>query len=161
MKDRRRIWDLMDELDKYLENLTEEIEKMVKSLYEEVNLPKNLFYGFSLRIDPDGKPIIRTFGDREGYREPLYDQILDREKGTIKLLIELPGVEKEDIKLEANEERLFLQAERDSKRYKCSIDFKEAVNPNSAKANYKNGILEVIFELKEKTNKGSFPIRVE
>ncbi|MEM4311840.1 MAG: Hsp20 family protein [Nitrososphaerales archaeon] len=165
MADKRKIWDLMDELDKYIEEMMKEIESMVKSLYNEdfMKLPRDLFYGFSFKIDKDGKPIIRTFGDRleEGYREPLHDQVVDEAKGFLKVFIELPGVEKEDIKIEASEEFLYLQAEREEKKYRTKIFLKALVNPNTAKASYKNGILQVEFELKEKTNKGSTPIRVE
>ena len=74
-------------------------------------------YGYSVKIGPDGRPIIREFGNirpglekergpplsLRGSREPFIDVIVEADE--VKVIAELPGVEKEDIQLSANERR--------------------------------------------------------
>ena len=65
-------------------------------------------YGYSMTIGPNGKPVIREFGNvkpsRHGpmikeEREPLIDVV--NTDGEINVVAELPGVDKKDIKLNA------------------------------------------------------------
>jgi HSP20 family protein len=116
-----------------------------------------LLRGFSMRLGPDGQPIFRSFGDlgapRDGYREPVYDQFLDEHVGELKVVAELPGVEKEDLRLNATENEFTLQASKGDHRYKAEMRLRAPVQPASAAAQYHNGVLEVRFRLKEKANK--------
>jgi HSP20 family protein len=66
----------------------------------------------------------------------------------------MPGVEKEDIKVEATEDSAVVTAERDSRKYRAEIHLKAQVQPDSGKAEYRNGVLEISFSLRDKTNKG-------
>ena len=61
---------------------------------------------------------------------------------------------KEDIKVDATEETAVVTAEREAKRYRAELSLKAPVRPDSGRAEYKNGILEISFSLKDKTNKG-------
>src|SRR5215216_6824421 len=81
-----------------------------------------IVYGYSVKIGEDGKPIIRKFGnvdvfsnsitdsshDRQEEREPLIDIIDGKEE--IKIVAELPGVAKENVKLYANENTLTIES---------------------------------------------------
>jgi len=74
----------------------------------------------------------------EEVREPLTDVFQD--KDSVKLYIELPGVEKNDIKLNIIQGRVEVKAKNFSK----TIDLPTTdVESDKAKANYKNGVLEV------------------
>ena len=127
-----------------------------------------IVYGYSVKIGEDGKPIIRKFGnvdvfshsindsshDTQQEREPLIDIINGKEE--IKIVAELPGVAKENIKLYANENTLTIESSGsiEERRYYKKIEFPEFVEPSSGRSHYKNGILEITFKKKNLTNKG-------
>lgn len=119
-------------------------------------------YGYSMTIGPDGKPKISEFGnvkpslkpapfglakprlDVREEREPLVDVITtDKE---VKVLAELPGVEKEDIKLHGTEDTLTISVNTPQRKYYKELEMPENVDPKSAKTNYKNGVLEVTLK---------------
>ncbi|MEM2429715.1 MAG: Hsp20 family protein [Nitrososphaerales archaeon] len=162
----KRLRKLMDELDRFIDSIERELEQTIKNIFESRSelLNKPMVYGFSVKIGPEGEPMIQTFGDKilrkEGFREPIYDQIVDEVKRELKLIIELPGVEKEDIKLESFDNEVTVSAERGERRYAANIKLKAPVDSKSAFAVYRNGILEVTFKLKSNTNKG-YTIKIE
>ena len=69
-------------------------------------------------------------------REPLVD-IVD-EKDKYKIFIEMPGVDKEKVKLDATEDSIEVKTEDDKKFYKM-IGLDSTINPDSIKASYENG----------------------
>jgi len=81
-------------------------------------------------------------------REPLVDVI--EEKDATKVLVELPGIEKEDIKLTADENTLEVRVDTPSRKYRKTIELSHpAANP---KAEYRNGVLEVSIQKTEPEN---------
>ncbi|MFN3621321.1 MAG: archaeal heat shock protein Hsp20 [Nitrososphaerales archaeon] len=165
--DRKRFRDILDEIDKMMAEMEREIEDSIKNFlkFEGSSLNKPIIYGFSLSLNPEGTPTFRTFGNLKpglgGYREPVSDQILDEQRGELRVVVELPGVEKSDIQIQALEESVSLSAERGERRYKAEIPLRAKVDPTKAKANFQNGVLEILFSLKEKTNKGFYKINIE
>jgi HSP20 family protein len=127
-----------------------------------------IVYGYSVKIGEDGKPIIRKFGnvdvfshsiidsshDTQQKREPLIDIINGKEE--IKIVAELPGIAKENIKLYANETNLTIESSNsvEERQYYKKIEFPEFVDPSSGRSHYKNGILEITFKKKNLTIKG-------
>ena len=114
------------------------------------------YYGYSMTVGPDGKPHIKEYGNvRPGLlpsadtREPLTDSIVDEKERTLKLVAEMPGVEKKDIKVVVEGNVVNLNAEHEEKKYHTKIPIKHKVDADSVKATYTNGILEVQFKLKE------------
>ncbi len=126
-------------------------------------------YGYSMTIGPDGKPQIREFGnvkpslkhepfgtrrpslDVKEEREPLVDVIsTDNE---IKVVAELPGVDKENIKLYGTERTLTISVDTPQRKYYKEIDLPHRIDPKSAKSAYKNGVLEVTLTKKEEETK--------
>ncbi|MHA1785571.1 MAG: Hsp20/alpha crystallin family protein [Candidatus Helarchaeota archaeon] len=108
---------------------------------------KNPFVmGFSVNVGPDGKPRIERFGNKVApfesdigqVREPLVDILEDENE--ITLICEVPGVEKEDIKLKTTSKGIEIKA---GNSYHKSLKFPAEVIPQKAKAKYKNGILEI------------------
>lgn len=76
-------------------------------------------YGFSVRTLAGGKPTVETFGNikqkKEGpvveeVREPMVDVL--KEENFVRVIAELPGVSKEDVKIKINEDILDLSAEK-------------------------------------------------
>jgi HSP20 family protein len=82
--------------------------------------------------------------------EPFVDDVLDEKSKTLKLIAEMPGVEKQDIKLTVQDRAAYISAERGDRKYRAEIPLKYRVDENSAKATYANGVLEVTFALEEK-----------
>jgi len=171
---RRTFWsDIFEEFEREFERIEEMMEEMMRRAFQmpsrEVGEPRSYVYGFSVTIGPDGKPVVRQFGNvapgRFGpeikeEREPLVDVI--EEKDVIKVVAELPGVEKEDIKLNATEDTLTISVDTPQRKYYKEVTLPAKIDPKSAKATYKNGVLEVKLTRKEpiKEEKGE-PIKIE
>jgi len=126
-------------------------------------------YGYSIKIGPDGKPEIREFGNvkpsRFGpkvkeEREPLVDIV--ETDGEIHVVAELPGVEKEDIKLHGTEDTLTISVDTPQRKYHKEITLPAKVNVKEAKTQYKNGVLEVkLPKIKEERRPKGEPIKIE
>jgi HSP20 family protein len=122
-----------------------------------------------MKIGPDGKPEIRQFGNIKkslkgpqvkDEREPLVDIIeTDHE---IRVVAELPGVEKTDIKLHGTEDSITIDVNTPQTKYYKEVDLPTKVKVKEAKSSYKNGVLEVVFPKAEapKEPKGE-PIDVD
>jgi HSP20 family protein len=139
-----------DEFAELRERMDRILERMLSGELTEANDP--LTYGFSMRVGPDGAPTIQQFGNavppqlaepETPSREPLTDIREDKDKVTV--IIELPGVEKEDIKVMAEDRDLDVEVDSPDKRFSKHLDLPCGVLPGSAKANYKNGVLEVVM----------------
>ncbi len=132
--------------------------------------PRYYYYGFEVTIGPDGKPRVREFGNirpGEGLRpeiqeeiEPLTDVIEEDDK--VKVVIDLPGVNKEDIKITVSEDgkKITVSARSEDRKYYKEIELPATVDPTKTRATYRNGVLTIELEKKEKKRKG-FEIKVE
>jgi len=125
-------------------------------------------YGFSITIGPDGKPVIRRFGnvkppivEEAGYREPFVDVVVDDKANEVKVIAEIPGVSKEKIDVEATEKVVRIRAENDERKYRTQVELPVEVDPRSARARYNNGILEVTLKPKEPIKEEGTKIKVE
>jgi HSP20 family protein len=135
-------------------------------------------YGYSMTIGPDGKPKIREFGnvkpsndpescginrpclDVKQKREPLVD-IIDT-NGKMKAIVELPGVEKEEIKLHGTENKLIISVDVPDRRYFKEIKMPTKIDPKKAKSSYKNGVLEItVPKIKEKMKQNEEEIKID
>ncbi len=127
-------------------------------------------YGYSVKIGPDGKPVIREFGNMkpglgeeeqplslQERREPLVDVIEDED--SIKVVAELPGVEKEDIKLHATIRGMTINVENAERKYFKELEFPVEIDRGSARSSYRNGVLEITFQ-KKQDDEGT-PISIE
>ncbi|HOE52130.1 MAG TPA: Hsp20/alpha crystallin family protein [Methanomassiliicoccales archaeon] len=120
-----------------------------------------LVYGFSMRTGPDGRPMVQEFGNvpRGGglppdtsYREPLTDVV--EEEGRVKVIVELPGVEKKDIDLRAEDRQLTISVDTERKRFNKTLELPCEVRPESASAEYRNGVLTVYLDRVPSVPKG-------
>jgi HSP20 family protein len=133
-------------------------------------------YGYSMTIGPDGKPRVREFGNIRsplaGFglgasnrplisseREPLADiTITDKE---VKVVLEMPGVNKEHIKINVNDNSVEVNSNDPQKKYHEVIDLPPEVNIETAKSTYKNGILEITFNKKKESQSKGKDIKIE
>ena len=113
-------------------------------------------YGFSYTAEPGKEPVFREFGNiKPSYRgiepsegrEPLVDVMSEKDK--YKIFAELPGVEKDQVKLDVADDSVQIKTDDEKKFYKM-IYLDSPVDPESAKASYKNGILTLELDKKEK-----------
>ncbi len=112
------------------------------------------FYGYTMTVGPDGKPVVREYGNTNpeslpvsDTREPMVDTIVDEKEKLVKLIAEMPGVEKSDVKILVQDKFVDISAEHGEKKYHAKVPIEYKVDENSAKALYKNGILELVFKL--------------
>jgi HSP20 family protein len=163
--------------------------KAPKELVREYETPEGgkvreigpIVYGYSATIGPDGKPIIREFGNvkspgssisdsRGGFttaagplitaeREPLADVITSDKE--VKVVVELPGVTKENIKVNSYDNSVEISADTSGRKYRRVVDLPPEADTGTAKSNYKNGILEIIFNKKQESKPKGKEINVE
>ncbi len=175
MSERRRrrksFFDIFDELFREIEeefrDFMREIERF-GPFKEEVKEFKGPFvYGFRITIGPDGIPRIEEFGNvrRRGVRpaiteerEPLIDVLDEGDK--IRIVAEMPGVEKDKIKLRVQDRKLIIRASNEHRKYYKEVDLPAEVDIKAAKAMYRNGVLEVEIP-KVRREGGGFEIKVE
>ena len=159
-EDRRKtLRDMLDELDKYFEEFEKDVQNFARNSITAAGLTTEPYVaGFSFRLSPEGRPNVQFFGDtplhRDGFRSPMNEQVIDDKNGVLRLVLDMPGVEKEDIQVDATDDKAVVTAEREARKYKAEIDLKAQVQPDSGKAEYRNGVLEISFSLRDKTNKG-------
>jgi len=119
-------------------------------------------YGYSMSMGPDGKPIIQEFGNvkpsrRPGMfgfeqpaleptdsREPLADVINEPEQ--VRVVAELPGVEKSDVKTTITEDTLTIKVDTAARKFYKELKLPSGVDPDSSKASYNNGVLEIVLK---------------
>jgi HSP20 family protein len=126
------------------------------------------YYGYTMTVDPDGKPIVKEYGNAKpelvsapNTREPIVDTIVDEKEKLVKLVAEMPGVDKSDLKVVVQDKSVNLSAEHGEKKYQVNVPIQYKVDENSAKASYKNGILELVFKLTEDEKPESTTVEVE
>jgi HSP20 family protein len=66
----------------------------------------------------------------------------------VKVVVEMPGVSKEDIKINAYENKVQVNSEGSKRKYHEVIEIPNDADIETASSNYSNGILEIIFKKK-------------
>ncbi|MFL6421004.1 MAG: Hsp20 family protein, partial [Nitrososphaeraceae archaeon] len=78
---------------------------------------------------------------------------------------EMPGVNKEDIKVNVSDKYATIHAEKGDKKYHTDIpvdvELDDSASSSSAKATYTNGILELNIKLKQAPKEKAKEIKVE
>ena len=183
------IFGQFDEMRKEMEKMFEEQFKDIqtkapKNLIREYETPGGgkvremgpFVYGYSMTIGPDGKPRVREFGNVRsplaGFglgattrplisseREPLADiTATDKE---IKVILEMPGVNKENIKINAYDTTLEVRSDDPQRKYHEVIDLPPEADVETARSTYKNGILEIVFDKKKESKPKGKDIKIE
>lgn len=169
-KKRKDDWgDMFESFDEEIAEMRDRMDRVLERMLsgELMEAKDPLIYGVSMRVSSEGVPLIQEFGkarpaelaDAEPpAREPLTDIREDVDRVTV--IMELPGVDKKEIKVTAEDRYLDLEVDSPDKRYSKHLDLPCNVLPGSAKANYKNGVLEVVMRRPAPKRKGK-AVRVE
>ena len=170
--------EMMREMERAFSEQFKDLEKeLPKSLVRESRTPDGgvkkefgpIVYGYSVTIGPDGKPVVREFGNLrsregkswkaiQGKREPLVDVVSsDRE---VRVIAEMPGVKKEDINVTVDEKSMVISVDSEDRGYYKELDLPGTVDPKGARSSYNNGVREVTIPLKSH-GQGGVKLRVD
>ncbi|PVX26006.1 MAG: heat-shock protein Hsp20 [Candidatus Bathyarchaeum sp.] len=166
------------------ETIAKEFEKLSKQAPEDLQREQTLpngtkvqswgpfVYGYSVTVGPDGKPNVKEFGNFKAEtrlgkphmevkekREPLAD-IIDAD-GKVRVIIELPGVEKDDIKLSGTADTLTISVDTPRHKYFKEIELPAKVDSKKATSKYKNGVLDITVPKKKQQKTKSQNIKIE
>ena len=174
-----------DQMRREIEREFEDIEKTVpKDLVREYNTPQGgkvrevgpLVFGYSMTVGPDGKPRVEEFGNvkpsrRSGFgsgisrpeisgeMEPLAD-VTTTDKD-IRIVLEMPGLSKDKIKVDAYENKVEVKSEDPQRKYHKIIEIPPETDIESARCSYNNGILDITFNKKEQSKTKGKAIKIE
>lgn len=180
-----RLNEMGEKMEKMFEEQFKDIQtKAPKDLIREYETPGGgkvremgpFVYGYSMTIGPDGKPRVREFGNVRsplaGFglgaatrplisseREPLAD-ITTTEK-EVKVILEMPGVSKENIKINAYESTLDVRSDDPQRKYHEVIELPAEADVETARSTYKNGILEIVFDRRKESKPKGKNIKIE
>jgi HSP20 family protein len=162
-KRRRRnpFWDIFENFEQFQEIIEEMMrqlfqnpEKIFRDPEELLRNPPPMFYGFSVTIGPDGKPQIKPIGkgdhpfkptieleQQQQEEEPLVD-VFNEEKEII-VVAEIPGVRKDDIKVDATKNTIYIWVNANMKKFNKEIQMPCKINPKTVESSYKNRVLEI------------------
>lgn len=155
------IEDMFHEIEKMMEHEFEDFqEKVPKEFIKERKLSDGstvrelgpFVHGYSVKIGSDGKPDIQEFGNLKKApggtkvkeeREPLVDVVDNADE--IRVVVELPGVEKSDIKLYGTDDSLTISVDTSQYKYYKEVELPAKIRTKEARSTYKNGVLEVVI----------------
>ncbi|MFQ5950691.1 MAG: Hsp20/alpha crystallin family protein [Candidatus Geothermarchaeales archaeon] len=154
-------------------------ERMVKSMEEEMRQLHQMAEGGQLPGEWEFKPIegpnykgyvfrghfglprgteaqrdLRGRFEQRTSRDPLVDIV--REKDATKFYFEIPGVEKDDIRLNVADGKLQVKAGR----FRKTVQIEGGLDPDKATSAYRNGVLEVKIP-KTSKKKGKKSLKIE
>ncbi|MFC1787420.1 archaeal heat shock protein Hsp20 [Halobacteriota archaeon] len=151
-------------------NIFGDFDQIIERMFESIDMDqvksKPFIYGFSLTQRPGEEPDIQEFGNIHpsshgfeiGERKPIIDVFESEDE--VHVVAEMPGVDKEDIKLDATETSLEISAKTENTEYSEHVELPVSVHTDSAKASYKNGVLDVTLKRSNLKKEGA-SIKVE
>src|ERR671925_2173006 len=145
---------LFEDIDREFSEAEEMMNKMFRTVWEmkpsDITGTFPYYYGYQITVGADGKPHVREFSnvrpsarglvEQSGVREPLVDTALDEKENVLTITAEMPGVTKQDIRVNISEGHVSIRAEKGEKKYHSDIPVNVALDNASAKATYANGI---------------------
>ena len=179
------MWRGFDQMRREMEREFADIEKTVpKDLVREYDTPQGgkvrevgpLVYGYSMTVGPDGKPKAKEFGNVKpsrrfgfgtgisrpeisGEMEPLAD-VTTTDKD-IRVVIEMPGLSKDKIKVDAYVDKVEVKSEDPQRKYHKTVEIPPETDIESAICSYNNDILEITFNKKKQSNTKGKAIKIE
>jgi HSP20 family protein len=159
-----------DEFDRYANEVMKEASAGKGNAY---------VYGYRAYTGADDKPVVEEYSNMPGFKaalggggfagqsrnatdmlppavhesgnkaiEPYYD-VLD-EGTNVKVIVEMPGVEREQIKLKSTGRTINVDAQSEHRTYSAKIQTPDFVQAKPQKAQYKNGVLEITYAKADK-----------
>jgi HSP20 family protein len=151
-----------------------DFEAQTEKLMEEAQKAGGQSFVYAYRSYPgaDGKPVVEEYSNIPGLRgsdggqltsasscasgcspscapslegtgEPYYDVLDGGDK--IKVVVEMPGVEKEKIKVQSHGRHVTVAAESQYHKFAADIPVPDYVGAKPRKAQYNNGVLEITY----------------
>ena len=180
-----RLNEMGEKMEKMFEEQFKDIQtKAPKDLIREYETPGGgkvkemgpFVYGYSMTIGQDGKPRVREFGNVRsplaGFglgaatrplisseREPLAD--ITTTGNEVKVILEMPGVGKENIKINAYESTLDVRSDDPQRKYHEVIELPAEADVETARSTYKNGIIEIVFDRRKESKPKGKNIKIE
>ena len=167
---RRNFFDEMFGIDPVhgMEEIFDRLNRVMGMSLENIG-QYSFIYGFSITHRSGENPEIREFGNIPTFeqietgdrhylctRRPLIDILETEDK--VHIIAEIPGIEKEKILLNATDLILDIETIDGNPKYSERVELPVKVDPQSAKATYKNGVLEVTFKRLESSSRASINI---
>lgn len=172
-----------DDFEKIIERLFRQfgVDPAAGSLSQGDPNVRSWYYGYTMTMGPDGKPVVREYGNRLPGQawglpvevpqveapqvevlqtEPLTQVDVNRAQMKVRVLVEMPGVTKESIKVNATENAVKISAHHERKDYDAEVPLNAKVDPASAKATYNNGVLDLSFDLVEAPKDSGVEVQV-
>jgi len=155
--------DEFDRIFKQMSGSFVNLDNVFEMLKNAGSISGPVFYGYTMTTGPAGKPVTQEYGNvqpdmlpTENKREPLIDTLVDEKEKTLKIIAEMPGVEKKDVNVVVGVDKVIhIDAERGEKKYHVKVPINHKVESGSPKATYKNGILELVFKLEDEKSNGT------
>jgi HSP20 family protein len=123
-----------------------------------------IVYEYSITIGPDGKPRVSEFRDVKSNTITNMRQILGNHSTSsktevlsdvtitnkeVKVVLEMPGIKDEDIKIDTYDKKLEVKtANRSTRKYHKIVDLPKEADTETTRFRYNNGILEITFDIK-------------
>ena len=115
------------------------LDNVFEMLKNAGNISGPVFYGYTMTTGPDGKPVVEEYGNvqpdmlpTENKREPLIDTLVDEKEKTLKIVAEMPGVEKNDVSVVVGDDKVIhIDAECGEKNYHVKVPIKHKVDAES------------------------------
>ena len=130
-------------------------DRMTRNMFN--NMGGSGYHGYVISTGPNGYPVVKEIYDPQQPLEAKNDEvdtIYDEKTNTIKMVVEMPGVEKSDIKINVDNRVVHIYAEREGKKYDIKTNIDKNIKETSANASYRNGILEIVFPVIEEKQSG-------
>ncbi len=146
-------WDDEDPFEKIFKAMMKQFERMFGDI-NKIEPGKPVVKGFSLTIGPDGKPIFREIGGGTPAPSPTLtskkkiEAEIINEKDKYMLVADLPGAEKDKIKLRIESGKLIVRSEGRKKYYEVFRLPRDSTD-KIITYNYNNGVLSVEIEKKK------------
>jgi len=141
----QQIWEMMEKMMSEMNQGTFIDPEALQEMMRDQGGINPFMSGFSLKVGPDGKPIIQRFGNMPGNEEhvlePLVDVVEDNDE--IIVVAEVPGVERDEIKVRIKGTTLTIHSENPERPYHKVIDLPTKVKKDEAKSAIRNGVLEI------------------
>lgn len=164
--------DFFEAIEHEFEEMDKRFDRVMSDLktkdWNKVPRDKVAFYGWTFNVGPDGVPHWHEFGNvRPGdpalpaaTREPLVSRMRDKARGETHFTIEVPGVDKKDVAIDATRDIIRVHAGAGDRMFGTNIETGEPIDTASVKATYRNGVLDVTakHDARGKSQKRSVPI---
>jgi HSP20 family protein len=185
----RAFEEMQEEMGRLFNQFKEMHTNAPKDLIREYQTPEGvkvqevgpIVYGYTMTVGPDGQPKVREFGNVKpggksagrtrlgettgtnqqisSEREPLVE--VNTTDSEVKVVLEMPGVKKEDIRINAFDGSVDVIANNPQRKYHKSVELPQNADMETVKSTYNNGILEITFNKKENTKPRGKEIKIE